>query len=611
MNTGFTFTQPTTTSGSGTGGFSFASPAFGSPSTGSTPAFGLTPSSSSENKTPNLFTSASNSTFSFGAQATRPSIFGQVASTAVSGATVTTSAAKSPFGFGIPVCSTSVTPGLGLTSATVASSTTGSPFSFGLQTSKPAVATQSVSGITNAAASTTASPFNLGLQTSKPFTFPSLTQTTTAVTNSTSSGAGSSTFGSQTFTTTSTLPQATTTAVASSPFAGTATFGAPLNFATSTVSGQITQSSFLSSSSPFKPSAAPTATFGFTTQTSVQNNPVIPSQSAAPPAISSTATTGQSSIFGVGATFPASVGIAKTTTSSLQTSTGSSPSKFSFGSSQPISSAVSTSIGSTPLFPSTLGTTSTSTTSTTALSIGTKATTSTTASTTTSTTTATGLTAISSATSTLLPASKPSTLTYGQLEELVNKWAHELEEQERYFLSEAERINQWDQTLINNGERIATLYEKVQACKDEQTKLEQELDFIEGQQRELDGLLEPLEKTANELPPGQLHSDFEREAIFQLAANVDLELGQLLSDLREMADQINSTSPLAEGISTDTDSKVMGKEGAKSRLPTQPQANASAVDQVTRILNCHMHSLNWIHQNTQELMERMKLLENA
>ncbi|KAF8563295.1 hypothetical protein P879_09701, partial [Paragonimus westermani] len=69
-----------------------------------------------------------------------------------------------------------------------------------------------------------------------------------------------------------------------------------------------------------------------------------------------------------------------------------------------------------------------------------------------------------------------------------------------------------------------------------------ELDFIEGQQRELENLLEPLERAANELPPGQLHSDFEREAIFQLATNVDLELGQLLSDLREMADQVNATS---------------------------------------------------------------------
>ncbi|KAH8870423.1 Nuclear pore glycoprotein p62, partial [Schistosoma japonicum] len=69
-----------------------------------------------------------------------------------------------------------------------------------------------------------------------------------------------------------------------------------------------------------------------------------------------------------------------------------------------------------------------------------------------------------------------------------------------------------------------------------------ELDFIEGQQRELEGLLEPLERAVNELPPGQLHSDYEREAIFQLATNVDLELGQLLSDLREIADQTNTTT---------------------------------------------------------------------
>lgn len=125
-----------------------------------------------------------------------------------------------------------------------------------------------------------------------------------------------------------------------------------------------------------------------------------------------------------------------------------------------------------------------------------------------------------------------------------------------------------------------------------------ELDFIEGQQRELETLLEPLERAANELPPGQLHSDFEREAIFQLATNVDLELGQLLSDLREMADQVNATSSrvtLPVSAAGDADSRK-NADG----LNRTGDDGSGVVHQVTRILNCHMHSLNWIHQNTRE-----------
>ncbi|KAF6775266.1 hypothetical protein AHF37_05116 [Paragonimus kellicotti] len=192
---------------------------------------------------------------------------------------------------------------------------------------------------------------------------------------------------------------------------------------------------------------------------------------------------------------------------------------------------------------------------------------------------------------------KTSTMTYHQLEELVNRWAHELEEQERYFMDEADRINQWDQVLLNNGEKITALYEKVDSCKTEQTQLEQELDFIEGQQRELENLLEPLERAANELPPGQLHSDFEREAIFQLATNVDLELGQLLSDLREMADQVNATS------STVTLTTVKGD------ADSQKNADGSSGPGKT-LLACKDES-GIIHQVTQELIERVKILEGS
>lgn len=103
----------------------------------------------------------------------------------------------------------------------------------------------------------------------------------------------------------------------------------------------------------------------------------------------------------------------------------------------------------------------------------------------------------------------------------------------------------------------------------------------------MESLLEPLERAANELPPGQqqqlLHSDFEREAILQLGTNVDLELGQLLTDLREMADQVNAAT-------TTTAAKHEGGGDVRD--------SSATVHQVTRILNCHMHSLNWIHQNT-------------
>ncbi|KAK4470224.1 hypothetical protein MN116_005799 [Schistosoma mekongi] len=224
------------------------------------------------------------------------------------------------------------------------------------------------------------------------------------------------------------------------------------------------------------------------------------------------------------------------------------------------------------------------------------------------------------ATTPSLSVASSQTLTYNQLEELVNKWTLELEDQERYFFDEVDRINQWDQTLICNAENITAMHEKVEMCQCEQSRLEQELDFIEGQQRELEGLLEPLERSVNELPPGQLHSDYEREAIFQLATNVDLELGQLLSDLREIADQTNiTTMNVVTGLNssnnnTTTTNTTIAKEssiinGNNNKLVSSNSGDI--MNQITRILNCHMHSLNWIHHNTQEIMDRLKVLNGV
>uniref|UniRef100_G1LVB5 Nuclear pore glycoprotein p62 n=1 Tax=Ailuropoda melanoleuca TaxID=9646 RepID=G1LVB5_AILME len=85
-------------------------------------------------------------------------------------------------------------------------------------------------------------------------------------------------------------------------------------------------------------------------------------------------------------------------------------------------------------------------------------------------------------------------MTYGQLEGLINEWNLDLEDQEKYFLHQASQVNAWDRTLIENGEKITTLHGEVEKVKLDQQRLEQELDFILSQQKELEDLLTPLEE---------------------------------------------------------------------------------------------------------------------
>lgn len=86
-------------------------------------------------------------------------------------------------------------------------------------------------------------------------------------------------------------------------------------------------------------------------------------------------------------------------------------------------------------------------------------------------------------------------MTYHQLDDLINKWNLELEDQEKHFLHQANQVNAWDRTLIENGEKITILHGEVEKVKLDQKRLENELDFVLSQQKELEDLLIPLEES--------------------------------------------------------------------------------------------------------------------
>ena len=49
-------------------------------------------------------------------------------------------------------------------------------------------------------------------------------------------------------------------------------------------------------------------------------------------------------------------------------------------------------------------------------------------------------------------------MNYRQLEEQINKWMLELEDQERMFLQQATQVNAWDRLLVDNGEKVGDSY---------------------------------------------------------------------------------------------------------------------------------------------------------
>ncbi|KAK3594059.1 hypothetical protein CHS0354_040823 [Potamilus streckersoni] len=173
-------------------------------------------------------------------------------------------------------------------------------------------------------------------------------------------------------------------------------------------------------------------------------------------------------------------------------------------------------------------------------------------------------------------------MNYRQLEEQINKWMLDLEEQERVFLQQATQVNAWDTLLVENGEKILSLNQDMERVKIDQQKLDHELDFIHSQQRELEDLLVPLEKSVEQLPSSsfQPHADLERENTYQLAENIDAQLKRMLQDLKEIIDHLNTSN--------------------------SGQDNQDPIQQITKILNAHMDSLQWIDSNSALLSRRVE-----
>ncbi|XP_014810779.1 PREDICTED: nuclear pore glycoprotein p62-like [Calidris pugnax] len=520
---GFTFGTPKTaaTTVTPSGGFSFGSPAQTAASSQPAGLFSFsTPS-----------TAAQPGSFSFG--------------------TPTTTAAAAPAASVFPLGANAPKINFGGSTATQAPGITGG---FGLGSSVP----------TSTPSSQAAAPSG--------FTF-----------GSTGTTAQSGTTGGFTFFsgTTAQAGTATSTLGTAAPQAAPAgfTFGTAAAATTAATLGVTTQST-----APFSLGGQPSGlTFGSLTSTAATSAP------AATPTTSTNQKPALSFGAKLGVTSTAAT-TAATTTTSILGSTG--PTLFA----SIVSSSAPTSSTTTGL---SLGAPSTGTASLGTLGFGLKVpgTTAATTSTATSTTAASGFAlnlkpltttgAIGAGTSTAAittttTTSAPPVMTYAQLESLINKWSLELEDQEKHFLHQATQVNAWDQTLIENGEKITSLHREVEKVKLDQKRLDQELDFILSQQKELEDLLTPLEESVKE-QSGTIylqHADEERERTYKLAENIDAQLKRMAQDLKDITEHLNT-----------------------SRGPAD---TSDPLQQICKILNAHMDSLQWIDQNSAVLQRKVE-----
>lgn len=347
------------------------------------------------------------------------------------------------------------------------------------------------------------------------------------------------------------------------------------------------------------PSSTPAQPFGsLTTSTPASSGFILGSTATSNAATSAAATTTTGGInFGMTNTSIASLnkqpaGLTVNTATSAAPTSSSSSSGFSLLSNTTTAPStgfsLSTPSNSTSLSFSLTGNT-TSTPASTGFTLDGNKTTTTTTTTATTTTTTTGTqntaalppTTLGNVT-TVTPSSnigQSGSINFCQLEESINKWTLELEEQERAFVNQATQINAWDKLLISNGEKIVTLNEEVERVKVEQQKLEHELDYVVGQQKELQDCLLPLEKETSSLSV----SDSERVSTYRLAENLDTQLKQMSEDLKEIIEHLNEAN--------------------------RGQDSSDPMVQIGKILNAHMNSLQWLDQKTSIIGQKIQQID--
>ncbi|KAL4241213.1 nucleoporin NSP1/NUP62 family protein [Abortiporus biennis] len=212
-------------------------------------------------------------------------------------------------------------------------------------------------------------------------------------------------------------------------------------------------------------------------------------------------------------------------------------------------------------------------------------------------TTSSNANAAPTTTSSAISVPPPSMLRGKTIEEIVNRWSTDLEVQVREFNKFASEVSAWDRSLVENGNNLAALYNAVLAAEREQNDIDQSIDLIEQQQKDLSSTLEAYEKTTQELLGGQGGNlraldtgpaDTERDKNYMLATDLHGQLDDLSQSLVQMIESVNTLSE---------------DENAKTNPSEDPMT------QIAQILSSHLESLQWIDGAVKEVESKVTDVE--
>ncbi len=135
------------------------------------------------------------------------------------------------------------------------------------------------------------------------------------------------------------------------------------------------------------------------------------------------------------------------------------------------------------------------------------------------------------------------------MDEIISRWATDLDKYQKEFKSQAEKVQTWDKMLVHNGEKIQKLYLETYEAERASNEIDRQLQSVESQQEELSLWLERYEGEVDEMFSKQVGQgeqlagpDQERERTYKLAERLTDRLDDMGKDLTKMIKEINDIS---------------------------------------------------------------------
>jgi nuclear pore complex protein Nup62 len=147
------------------------------------------------------------------------------------------------------------------------------------------------------------------------------------------------------------------------------------------------------------------------------------------------------------------------------------------------------------------------------------------------------------------PASQLPRLKNKTMDEIMTRWATDLNKYQKEFKEQASKVSTWDRLLVENGEKIQKLYLETYEAERASNEIERQLQSVESQQDELSSWLDRYEQEVSDMFSRQVGQgeqlagpDQERERTYKLAERLTDRLDDMGKDLGKMIKEINDIS---------------------------------------------------------------------